>query len=400
MNKTLYLTSILIFGCCLPTAYAWSQAAIEEEPTEEVAEQEESAEETEEEAEEETEESKKAPTRLSSRLPRSTMALDPKHKMSLLVAQLSNGEAHWLNDGKSEFLAIWQEDRSGDAQGALLILHAEGENPSWPRTTQPLHDSLPEYGWATMAIQLPDPVPKQQPTRTLDAKVIPPTPDRDISNEELEGSGDTVEDDGTNKEESAAINNQPSMEAPNEPTTTAAANTIPPLSAEEIEAIAEKRLTAAIKFLHDKGQFNIVLMGNGTSAIRGHKLMRSITPIIEDARLKKKIEKPIRGSIIFNARNKLPSEKKIYEDWFFDPEIPVLDVYISYDIRNERDAKVRKTMGKRDNAVAYKQIKITEISYEKSWKENQLSRRVRSFLDAYIQGIEVENARFVKKQAL
>jgi hypothetical protein len=384
MNKTLYLTSILIFGCCLPTAYAWSQAATEEGATEEVTEQ------------EEAEESKKAPTRLSSHLPRSTIALDPKRKMSLLAAQLSNGEAHWLNDGKSEFLAIWQEDRSGDAQGALLILHAEGENPSWPRTTQPLHDSLPEYGWATMAIQLPDPVPKQQPTRTLDAKVIPPTPDRDINNEELEGSGDTVEDDDTKKEDGAAINNQPSMEAPNEPPKTVA-NATPPLSAEEIEAIAEERLTAAIKFLHDKGQFNIVLMGNGTSAIRSHKLMKSITPIIEDARLKKKIEKPIRGSIIFNARNKLPSEKNIYEDWFFDPEIPILDIYIAYDIRNERDAKARKIMGKRDKAVAYKQIKITEISYEKSWKENQLSRRVRSFLDAYIQGIEVENARVVKK---
>jgi len=55
-------------------------------------------------------------------------------------------------------------------------------------------------------------------------------------------------------------------------------------------------------------------------------------------------------------------------------------------------------MGKRKKAIAYKQIKITEISYEKSWQENQLSRRVRSFLDAYIQGIEIDNARIAKKQ--
>jgi hypothetical protein len=388
MNKTLYLTSILIFGCYLPTHYAWSQATTEEGATEEVTEQEEKAEKI-----------KKTPIRLASYLPRSTIALDQKRKMTLLVAQLPDGQVHWLNDGSSEFLAIWQEDRSGDAQGALLILHAEGEHPSWPQTTQPLHDSLPEYGWATMAIQLPNPAPKNRPARSLAAKTIPPKPNLDISNEELESSDNESGSKETKKEADTETNNQPLIEVPKKQPKDVD-NKTPPLSAEKIEAIADKRLTAAIKFLHDKGQFNIVLMGNGTGAIRGHELMKSITPIIDDKRLKKKLEKPIRGSIIFNARNKLPTEKETYTDWFFDPEVPVLDIYIAHDIRNERDAKVRKTLSKRKKATSYKQIKITEMSYEKSWQENQLSRRVRSFLDAYIQGIEVENAKVARKQTL
>ena len=373
MNKTLYLTSILILGFCLPTGYAMGQAAEEKDVAEIATEQ----------VEKESEVAP-PPTRLPSYLPRSTLALDPKRKMLLLALQFSNSKVHWLNDGTSDFLAIWQEDRSGDARGALLILHAEGEHPSWPQTTQPLHDSLPEYGWATMAIQLPNSAAKKRPERTLAAKIIPPRPNRDITNENADNNQKNEEakqEDGSKADKQLATTKNKTFTK----------------TVEDIEVIAEKRLTAAIKFLHDKGQFNIVLVGNGTGAIRSHKLIKSIVPNIEDKRLKKKIKKPIRGSVIFNARNKLPSETNIYREWFFDPEIPILDIYVAHDIRNQRDAKIRQAMSKRAKAVSYKQIKITELSYEKSWKENQLSRRIRSFLDTYSQGIEVYNPKAAKR---
>lgn len=336
------------------------------------------------------------PSRLSSKIARSTITADRKRQMQLLADQLPSGKPYWLNDGESEFLAIWQEDRSGDAQGALLILHAEGEHPSWPQTTQPLHDSLPEYGWATMAIQLPDPLSKPLPKRTLAAKSITQPSSRDIINE-------SEEDEGANDESSAdkSTTSQTNLEQETANNTPPAENNTPSTSTkatENTEEIAEKRLTAAIKFLHDKGQFNIVLMGSGTSAIRGHQLMKEIVPVIDNAKLKKKIEKPIRGSILFNAKNTLPTSSEAYQDWFFDPEIPVLDIYTATNLQNQLDAKVRKILSRKKKAIAYKQLKITELPYERTWKENRLSRRIRSFLDAYIQGIEITNAKLKKQQ--
>jgi hypothetical protein len=372
MNKIFALTCLLFLGNALISNVSWAQST-ENKAASDTAEKE-----------------KKPPIRLSSRLPRSTLASDQKRKMQLLESNLSSGKAYWLNDGKEEFLAIWQEDRSGDAQGALLILHAEGEHPSWPRTTQPLHDTLPEYGWATMAIHLPNPTFKPPPPRTLAAKTVPPKKNRDINNKDSE-DGNEGEDLSEEKEKEQPLKSIPPTQA-SEPSVPIA----PVLSPKEIENIAEKRLTAALQFLHSKGQFNIVLMGNGSGAIRGHKLMKSIVPIIDDERLKKKIEKPVRGSIIFNARNILPTEKKPYTDWFFDPEIPILDIYLGTDIRNIRDAKSRKALAKKQKVITHKSLKLSELSYEKSWKENQLSRRIRSFLSTYVQGIEVNNAQIRK----
>jgi hypothetical protein len=334
---------------------------------------------------------KKAPIRLSSKLPRTSIALNQKRKMQLLEDNLTNGVPTWLSDGEEEFLTIWHEDRSGNAQGALLILHAEGEHPSWPRTTQPLHDSLPEYGWATLAIHLPNPAYEGVPERTLLVKTIPPKKSRDIDNNSDNESGD---EESTASEQKAEEKTPPVELSTNKPPTNEAlAEKKTTRTHQEIEAIAENRLTAALKFLHDKGQFNIVLMGNGVGAIRSHKLMKSIIPVIDDKRLKKRIEKPIRGSIIFNAKNTLPKKKEVYTDWFFDPEIPILDIYMDTDIRNIKDAKKRKALAKKQKVIIHKQLKLSNLSYETSWKENQLSRRIRSFLVTNVQGIEVENAK-------
>ncbi|EGG94026.1 hypothetical protein IMCC1989_428 [gamma proteobacterium IMCC1989] len=388
MNKILSLTYLLLLTSMFLPASSWAQDINNAA----------SAKDSEESQQGDTDgepsiKEKKVPIRLSSKLPRTTIALNQKRKMQLLENNLTNGAPTWLSDGEEEFLTIWHEDRSGNAQGALLILHAEGEHPSWPRTTQPLHDSLPEYGWATLAIHLPNPAYEGIPERTLSVKTIPPKKSRDIDNSSDDNSDNESGDEEPKANEQKAEENTPTVEPPTNGTL---AERKPIRTHQEIEAIAENRLTAALKFLHDKGQFNIVLMGNGVGAIRGHKLMKSIIPIIDDEKLKKKIEKPIRGSIIFNAKNTLPKEKEIYKDWFFDPDIPILDIYMDTDIRNIKDAKKRKALAKRQKVIIHKQLKLSNLSYETSWKENQLSRRIRSFLVTNVQGIEVENAK-VKK---
>jgi hypothetical protein len=93
--------------------------------------------------------------------------------MQLLASQLEDKKStQWLSAGEEPFLAIWQADRTGDAKGAVLIIHAEGEHPAWPQTTKPQHDSLPDYGWATMAIHLPNPLSPTTPKRTIETKVL------------------------------------------------------------------------------------------------------------------------------------------------------------------------------------------------------------------------------------
>lgn len=305
------------------------------------------------------------PIRLDSKAPRQRHPANTQQSMKLLADHLNNNETiEWIDSAGEPFLAVWNADRTGDAKGAVLIVHAEGEHPAWPQTTRPLHDSLPDYGWATMAIHLPNPHSKPVPKRTIATRA----------------TVNTTSDSTTPTADDKPETDTPPTPAPT-PTATAATR--------DTEKISSERLAAALQFLHEKGQFNVILMGSGVGAIRTHLFMKSITPIITDERLRKRFEKPIQASIIFNARNRLPTENKDFSEWFFDPEIPVLDIYTTEDIRNQQAAYTRKILGKREKVVTHSQIKIATINYEKSWQENILSRRVRSFLEAYLKGIEV-----------
>lgn len=71
-----------------------------------------------------------------------------------VVADLFDGEAISLNDGKNEFLGLLTiaEQPKSDA---ILVLHGIGVHPDWPQVVNPLRVGLAEMGWTTLSIQLP-----------------------------------------------------------------------------------------------------------------------------------------------------------------------------------------------------------------------------------------------------
>lgn len=72
-----------------------------------------------------------------------------------IVDALMVGEAVKLKAGATEFLAIYAEHTTEKAMGGAIILHGIGVHPAWPEVIQPLRTSLPDYGWATLSLQMP-----------------------------------------------------------------------------------------------------------------------------------------------------------------------------------------------------------------------------------------------------
>jgi hypothetical protein len=72
-----------------------------------------------------------------------------------IVDALLDGEAVYLDDGRSEFLAIETESATGAAGKAAVIMHGTGVHPDWPTVVLPLRVGLTESGWHTLSIQLP-----------------------------------------------------------------------------------------------------------------------------------------------------------------------------------------------------------------------------------------------------
>jgi pimeloyl-ACP methyl ester carboxylesterase len=72
-----------------------------------------------------------------------------------IVDSLLVGDAVWLEAEGQRFLGIYTSDLSGKPKGAVILLHGMGVHPNWPDVIYPLRTQLPEYGWATLAIQMP-----------------------------------------------------------------------------------------------------------------------------------------------------------------------------------------------------------------------------------------------------
>ena len=71
-----------------------------------------------------------------------------------VVDALIDGEAVWLNDGKSDFLGIYTEAEE-DKGRAVIVMHGTGIHPDWQQVVQPLRVGLTEHHWNTLSIQMP-----------------------------------------------------------------------------------------------------------------------------------------------------------------------------------------------------------------------------------------------------
>ncbi|PCH83911.1 MAG: hypothetical protein COB89_05760 [Piscirickettsiaceae bacterium] len=65
------------------------------------------------------------------------------------------GDVVMLKAGDSEFIGLLNKESDIETKGNTLILHGMGSNPNSPHIIHPLRDNLAQYGWATLAIQLP-----------------------------------------------------------------------------------------------------------------------------------------------------------------------------------------------------------------------------------------------------
>ena len=71
-----------------------------------------------------------------------------------VVDAIIDGEAVWLNDGKSDFLGIYTEAEENKHR-AVIVMHGIGVHPNWQQVIQPLRVGLTEYNWNTLSIQMP-----------------------------------------------------------------------------------------------------------------------------------------------------------------------------------------------------------------------------------------------------
>jgi len=303
-----------------------------------------------------------------------------KRDMQLLAEGVPQPSVIWLGDPEEQFLVLYEEDLTGEPVGAILILHAEGQHSSWPDTIEQVRTNLPEFGWNTLSTTLPDPPLPPIPERTLPAGGAA-TPPLDTNNASPPVAAAAGEDDEIFDDSRGALGD--GSLSP-EPIAGAADETKTETSTQEQ---ATTRIQAAIRYLHEKGQFNIVLMGDGIGAIRASCYLKKLFPTPDSDQLK-----PIRAMVMLNARNQLPGSKQSLPGCLYDATLPTLDIYFGLDHRDHPDADERLKYSRRSKFLLYQQIHLPEIAHHTSQGENRLSRRIRGFLEKHAKGVKLENA--------
>ena len=72
-----------------------------------------------------------------------------------VIDSLLDGEAHYLNDGKNDFLSLVTEAEENESTTGVVVIHGTGVHPNWVDVIQPLRVGLAEQGWNTISIQMP-----------------------------------------------------------------------------------------------------------------------------------------------------------------------------------------------------------------------------------------------------
>ncbi|HLA31682.1 MAG TPA: alpha/beta hydrolase family protein [Pseudomonas sp.] len=270
-----------------------------------------------------------------------------------LQEQLPAGEQQQLNAGAESFLALWQPANKGDAQGLVILLPGAGESADWPQVIGPLRSKLPDAGWHSLSLTLPDPQPASASDTGVDAETTP-----------------TTEAATTPDASAAAADASPADSAPASDNSAAAA---PP--AQTPEQHAERvlaRIQAGIEFAQQQKPKSIVLLGHGTG---GYWAARYLS---------EHPTSPIQNLLLVAPL--LPEQFSPSLDELVPKlQLAVGDFYYKNQQLERTAALKRMQASKRQKSPAYIQVAMSALPGNPTTEQEQLYRRIRGWLSLHLQ---------------
>ncbi len=88
---------------------------------------------------------------------RAPLAERSEMEATALEQQLGQQEQQQLQAGDERFLALWLPANAAEPSGVVIILPGDAETADWPQSVGPLRHKLPNGGWHSLSLTLPDP---------------------------------------------------------------------------------------------------------------------------------------------------------------------------------------------------------------------------------------------------
>ena len=283
-----------------------------------------------------------------------TMAAD-------LLRQLPSAEFVNLTAGSDDFVALWRPANIGAAKGVIILLPGEGESADWPRGIGPLRRGLPDYGWHTLSLSLPD-----SPSAISDAapeEPAEPPIDQTENDAEPPLEDEPPSEAGYLPEETAAKPDEPPIEV------TEADEPIEPAVAQpnQAEQITE-RIEAALAFARSKQPAAIVLLGQGTGSYWAARYLQQLAPA------------DVRHLLMIQPRQPDVQDEPLTQ-LVATLKLATGDIYYRNSVSQRSAARERLNASRRNSHPAYMQVGLQPLNGDLKTEQEQLLRRVRGWLD-------------------
>lgn len=304
------------------------------------------------------------------------------------------------------FYGLYLVERSGSPQGGVLLLPDIEQHAQWPEIIAPLREYLPDYGWNTLAITLPDapyqknsginppPDPPKEPANkqeeTDNGKVNKAPETMTLQQEPDNNTGERAENDSQDSDHEAGTSEEPALPKLKKlPEITreekvAAVKTEPEKTPEQkYTASLSARISSAMQYLNDRGQFNRVIIAYGNSVIW------AIQFIQRAQRMREEKEESSKGFylVIINPRQDTLNQRQLNNE-LSTLDIPVLDVITSQNRLSAFHIKQRAGLMRHKKREHYQQVFLTTPDLKRQ-QHQMLKRTVRGWLKSNAAGVDL-----------
>ena len=268
-----------------------------------------------------------------------------------LERQLPPGEQQMLQAGSERFLALWKPANADEATGVVILIPGSGETADWPQAIGPLRSKLPDHGWSSLSLTLPDrqPVPSD----------VPAAPSAPADESKPADAADPAAADA-------------SGEAPADATDIAADPPAAPTTVDPAERMFA-RIDAGIALAREQKAKAIVLLGHGEGAYWAARYLKEKKPPQVLHLLAVGAVQP--NGLTPPLEELLPNTELVTGDFFYK------------DQSGDRSAATRRLQAsKRAAHKAYTQVGLKAMPGNLDAEQEQLYRRIRGWLDKVLPG--------------
>jgi hypothetical protein len=270
-----------------------------------------------------------------------------------LSRQLPDQEQQLLHAGDETFLALWRPANTAEAHGVVVLVAGAGESADWPKVLGPLRRRLPDGGWHSLSLSLPDPQDS-----------LPPAPDAKTANAPAATAAPAPVD----ADPGAADEPLPVADAaPADPSPQADQPLQDP--GERHAQRIKQRIAAALELARRQQAKHIVLLGHGSG---GYWITRYLSE-----------ERPtdVRSLLLVDVQPAAEASPRL-DELQSDLKLATGDFYYQ-DRQLERDAAARRAQASRRQAhPAYTQVALKALPGNPEIEQEQLYRRLRGWLTA------------------